>query len=60
MQQEEKETYKSMTYSQLAEYYKVSYPTFRKWLKNFLPHLLPKKNTVLTPKQVEEIRKELG
>lgn len=57
---ETKETYTSMTYSQLAELYGVNYLTFKKWLKEFLPHLLPKKNRVLTPKQVKEIRDELG
>ncbi|MDD3739145.1 MAG: helix-turn-helix domain-containing protein [Lentimicrobiaceae bacterium] len=57
---ETKEKYKSMTYSQLAQVYGVSYTTFRKWLKEFLPHLLPRKNRVLTPRQVEEIRNELG
>lgn len=57
---ETKETYTSMTYSQLAEFYGVNYLTFKKWLKEFLPHLLPKRNRLLTPKQVQEVRECFG
>ena len=52
--------YKASTRSALAEQYKVSLPTFRKWLMK-IPNLeLSDNQRTLTPKQVERIYTHLG
>lgn len=46
--------------TQLAKMYKVSYPTFKTWLK-LVPDLgLQPTQRILTPKQVEKIFKHHG
>jgi hypothetical protein len=52
--------YKTSTRSALAEQYKVSLPTFRKWLMRIPDLELSENQRTLTPKQVERIFTHLG
>lgn len=58
---DEETKYQPMTLKQFALYYKFSIPTFKKWIKHYLPELNILPNSYLfTPEQEKKIIEELG